>query len=228
MAMTLYEHWHATPPASFRQGVELLLQHCPDRVTKSILIQLQSAAFGGKAPDGYLKGKLCAALQNTEYLGPVREELQAGPAGTVTITTGTHLETEGVVLTTMPAPPAGVLTSELAKQLHKEQAHHHALMQAADTDEDRARHAREIMWRIIPALDAEYDRLRSGNLATSAAAPAQDATPTLRRLQSLRTRIARISNQLLPACTDTDRRVQLEAELKEKRAQAEAIQELLK
>ncbi len=140
------------------------------------------------------------------------------------------------------------MTSPLAKALHKEHGHLHALLVAATTDADRARYAREIMERIVPALDAEYDRLRSNPtadpspegrggafvpvLAGTDAGLGHSTLPRgegsavglLRKLASLRSRISTLRKRLSTE-TDAARRAKLEAELEAKTAEKERLEQ---
>jgi hypothetical protein len=212
--MNLYEYWAAMPGHTFRSGVELLLQYLTkEACTRQMLVRLQSAAFGTKSPDGYLTGKLHQALRSIPY------HYDADAATTETVAADAD-DTQ---------PVSNTLTSPRARALHKEHSHYHALMVAAQTDQDRAYYSKHIMQRIIAALDAEYDRLRAGGLPDDAPAtiaePAAKAPVTdFQRLHSLRTRVSRIRNKLLPEATG-DRLQELQQELADKLAVIAAIEQ---
>lgn len=92
-------------------------------------------------------------------------------------------------------------------------------------------HAGKIMREILPALDAEYDRLRAGKPEQWQQGPILDDTDNtlhqVKRLASLRTRIARLKNHLIPEARDMKRRAQLEKQLEENIAEKNRIEKLL-
>jgi hypothetical protein len=210
--MTLNDIWLNQHGGDFATGVELLKKHNPTAVTSRILQRFQEVSFTGATPNGYERGKLAGALQKTA--APVNGIDLKKP---IRITPPEPSEQEEVRTTVKPAS-----TTEAAKRLHKEHAHVHAQMVMSQTDTDRADHARKIMETIVPSLDEEYDKLREGT--TEAAPPKQDATKTLRQLQSVRTRIARLRNVLIPKEQDKKRLAQLEKELAEKIIQKEKLE----
>src|SRR5690606_3420966 len=63
MSDTLYHLWQCDHAGDFAAGVRLLVAHCPGAVTSKILSKLQHLAATGRAPDGYMRGKLEAALR---------------------------------------------------------------------------------------------------------------------------------------------------------------------
>ena len=111
-------------------------------------------------------------------------------------------------------------------------------MVAADTVEDRAEHAREIMERIIPTLDAYYDRQRNGTpeaesdpataynfkYQVNGMASVVEINPT-RKLHSIRTRISKLK-KLIPDAPTLARKTQLEAELEDKLAEENRLSQL--
>lgn len=130
------------------------------------------------------------------------------------------------------------LTSDTAKALHKRQSHLHALLTAATTDAERARISKEIMEDIAPALDVEYDRLRalkSGAVTEPPPAAEPASAPSLtkgnaadfKKLQSVRSRISRLKNELIPAAKDAKRKTKLEKELSDKIQERERLEKML-
>lgn len=227
--MTLLQHWEASG-ADFAEGVKLLSRHGGrQHLTAQAYQRLQRIALFQDNVDAYNLGKLRYALSQI----PAPNELpdQATPQP-VTITTSADPDPVGIsvaVAYPQSAPPA--VTSELAKHLHKKHAHHHAMMVAATTNEERATHAAEIL-SLNRLLDAEYDRLRQGPSATDALTdmppPRAEQTTlrTMRKLASLRTRVSRLKNKLIPKASGK-RLADLEKELQQKQAEIQAIESTL-
>ena len=126
---------------------------------------------------------------------------------------------------------SAVAATDRTRALHKLHSHHHALMVAATTDEERGEHARKIMREILPELDAEYDRIRAGATAEPPQktvemeqGPILNTMQMMKRLASVCTRIARLKNHLIPKAPDKKRRAQLEKELTEKTAEKERLE----
>lgn len=175
-----------------------------------ILMRLQARAISGAEPDEYELGKLENALKETEF----------PKLHTIEITTGTQ-EQDPVIAEVTPT----TITSAAAKSLHKLHGHVHAQMTMATTNEERADLARQIMVEIVPKLDAEYDRLRGNDKEETpdTADQQSDTTPLFRKLQSLRARISRLKNEIIPAATGA-RLAKYQQELEEKTAKKEAIE----
>lgn len=214
----LLQIWEYHYASDFASGVRLLVEHDGGKyLTKQAFQRLQMLAVSGGPVDGYNLGKLMGALAKVtmhEVVNLVQNP--SAPSIEDALTMYSEKDNE-------EAPDAAKkLTSPRAIALHKEQSHHHALMVAADTDKERGEHATEIL-RISGELDDEYDRLR-GDTPRDMPPPrkAAKATEGLRRLQSLRTRIARLSNQLIPAASG-ERKADLEKELELKQAEAQRL-----
>lgn len=100
------------------------------------------------------------------------------------------------------ATPVEVLTlKERGKNLLKQQSRLHALLGAAETDEERYKIARELMEEVIPLIDSVYNSVRDWE--KTGIAPPDDRENIIRstvekmqRLESLRTRSARVKKWL--------------------------------
>jgi len=215
----LLHYFERHTDGSFRTAVRLMREHAPGAVTARLLGRLDSIALSGSEPGEYEWGKVRHTLRQVDHVPapPAPRPKQDPP----------------------PAPPVGptdsgaVGTTPEARRLHKMHAHYHALLHSATTDSERADHAHVIMSDIIPRLDAIYDSLRA-NATTELTA--QDFDPiaipggalggvdALRRLQSLRTRVSRLRNQLIPQSPTVERRAELEKELELKRAEIARIE----
>ena len=221
---SLLKIWEFHYNSDFAAGVRLLANHDGERhLTKLTFQRLQVLAVSGSTPDAYNLGKLTGALAKIEN------------GDTVTFTTGTHEQPAKVVFVAPSAkmPDASSpITSAKAKALHKEQAHHHALMVAADSDNERGEHAGEIL-RISKDLDTEYDRLRAQlnpgieeELEPAPSPKPEQSAADLRRLNSLRSRSAHIRNKLLPKASGK-RLADLEKELEKKAAEIQRLENQL-
>ncbi len=219
--MTLLKIWEYHYDSDFAKGVQLLIDHEGQKYLTALAFQrLQVLAISGKPVDPYNLGKLTGALQKITL------------EDTVTLETGTEPKPGKKVWMAPVIESASTetpVTSPLAKRLHKEQAHHHALMGTAATDKERGEHAGEIL-RISGELDAEYDRLRAeGNPVSeeeAGPAPAAKREPIanqVRRLHSLRTRIAKLKNHLIPKAS-AKRLADLEKELEKKQAEVKTLE----
>lgn len=202
----------------FAAGYHILAKQGADLVTKNILVRMRTVVAMEETPDRYLVGKLAYALDR------LPENADAAPA--------TPAKKTPPIADAVPDAPATVGTSPRAKALHKQHAHTHALLVTAETDEQRAEHATAIMENIVPALDAEYDRLRAAGDTPQpeeeiAVAPilTDDSAAQLRKLQSIRTRISTIRKHL--ATAQGKRRADLEKELALKTAEKARLEELL-
>jgi hypothetical protein len=214
--MNLYEIWQEAGGA-FVRGLELLKKHCPNAVTPQIMTKLEMAQLSGAEPGPYLRGKISDALKKS----------QLKPDAAVVV----DLDAEGEFIaavkfsSTQEVPLKTVTTSNKAKDLHKRHGHLHATMATAQTDAARGAIAREIMEEVVPALDDEYDRLRGGDVEGSEAPPATAGSDSiLRKLNSIRTRIARLRNKLIPAEKNDAKLAKLNAELAAKIAEKEALE----
>lgn len=209
--MTLHDIWQERHHSDFATGVQLLRQHNPGAVTKSIMLRLLQVVTAGQKPTDYELGKLSNALGKTA----IPDDATPPVSTTITIAPG---QTGAVRETITFKPEQPRFTSLKAKAMHKEHAHEHAQLVTAADDTQRAGHAAKIMEDIIPALDNEYDRLRAGDadddIPTDMPPPPSGAA-MLRELHSIRTRIARIK-KLLKAPNDAARRAELETELETK------------
>lgn len=246
---TLLDTWKKDHASDFAAGVRLLIAHKPDAVTKNILSRFQKLIATGIKPNKYEVGKLYDAL--LKISNPVGMPSASAPATNTPSSTPQEAapapaaEQQSAPPVSLPVPPLPsdsdpVLTSALAKSLHKEHAHIHALMVSATTDADRARYAKDIIERIIPALDREYDRLRATASGTEPAAQEENEMNTtpgpilnstdmanFKRLQSVRSRISRLKNELIPQADDAKRKAKLEKELAEKLAEKEKLEAAL-
>lgn len=241
---TLLHIWQTHYHSDFAAGVRLLTEHNPGAVTRAILARLQTLAATGDYVGRYEQGKLEYALHNTSIEAPPAPPGRGGdapapgvPGVASTTTAATSVITEA--MSTTPHPPnggaGGGLTSDLARTLHKEHAHVHALMVAATTDEERLKYACDIMLRIMPALDAEYDRLRAE--ASPNVRPAETADdeaigrPILnntdarafKKLQSVRSRISTLRKKIA-AEKDPGKKAKWEHELEAKIAERERLE----
>lgn len=215
---TLYDHWQRATPGTFQDGVQLLLQHCPGAATPILLGRFIRAAGRGGYVSEYDSAKLAGILR--AHPAPDAGHTPAR----IPLVRRRIKQPEGQRQD--PAPDADqpdndkpVKPSARAIALHKEHSHHHALLVAATTDAQRAEHAAAIMQRIIPALDAEYDRTRIG--ATTDEPPRRGVAGSadlLRRLQVVRVRLSKLK-KLIPAAPNLERRRQLETEQAEKEAE---------
>ncbi len=127
---------------------------------------------------------------------------------------------------------APIVSSPLAKSLHKRHDHVHALLTAAKTDEERAKYAKEIMEDIVPALDAEYDRLRAGVQAEPVAVHPGSIPGTIlstgdartfKKLQSVRSRISTLKGKIKTE-KNPDRKAKLQQELEDKTTEKERLE----
>jgi len=234
---TLHDIWQHHYDSDFAAGVRLLVEHNPGSVTSNILRRLQELAFTpGSYVGEYEKGKLRNALQGTVVDTPTPAIPPTG--GEFVETTATEKAPGTRAIAVMPPLHSGDgkgLTSELAVALHKEHSHVHALLVSATTDEQRAEYSRDIMERIIPALDAEYDRLRaeSKREMTPNDAMPNDESPApiltagdaraFKKLQSVRSRISTLRKKI-PQEKDPKRKLKLEQELEEKLAEKERLE----
>jgi len=220
--MTLYDTWKKTSDGSFQSAVHLIVMHCPTAVTSNQLARLLKTAARGGWVGEYEWGKVEAALRST----PAGQTPPPAPPlngrGDVEYT---------VEDSTRPSPLGEGPGVGLNRRLHKRHSHHHAFLISATTDAERAEHARTIMLDIIPALDAEYDRLRS----TPPPSPLGEGkgvglnapgVEEIRRLQTLRVRLSNLK-KLIPAAPTIERRQQLETEQAEKQAEAARLEALL-
>lgn len=209
---TLYDIWDG----NFAAGVALLARHGGSpAITRLAWERLQTIAATGGHVDAYNSGKLETALRSVISQSPAEKE---GPVPDIEVATSIT-ETSAVAAT------------DRTRALHKLHSHHHALMVAATTDEERGEHARKIMREILPELDAEYDRIRAGATAEPPPktvereqGPVLNTMQMMKRLASVRTRIARLKNHLIPEAPDKKRRAQLEKELTEKTAEKERLE----
>lgn len=217
---TLLKIWEYHYASDFAAGVRLLVEHDGGKyLTKQAFQRLQMMAVSGAPADGYNLGKLTAALAKVSMYEVVNLVQNPSPPSIEdTLTKYSQKDNDGDE--TSVAPPK--LRSDLAIALHKEQSHYHSLMVAATSDKERGEHAGEIL-RISGELDDEYDRLR-GDKPRDMPSPRKAAKSAdgLRRLQSLRSRIARLINQLIPQASGP-RKAELEKELEMKKAEAQRL-----
>lgn len=232
---SLYDVWLTTSPdQDFSAGVQLITQYAPGAVTAKILSRLRSIALSGAEPGEYELGKLDAALRDTPAPPVIRIASEApvlpmfgNPAWLASVV---HIASDAPALTTIRMAKnqtgAGDWRQgiEVAKPLHKAHSHHHALMVSATSDEQRADHARKIMEDILPKIDRIYDGARAGEAVEENTDKEPPVGNPLRRLQSLRTRVSRLRNQLIPGASNSTRRAALEAELKQKLVEIEALE----
>lgn len=227
--MTLLQHWEASGQ-DFTEGVRLLIQHGGrQHLTAQAFQRLQRIAEFAQVVGINIVFKQGYALSQIPAPNELPDQETPQP---VTITTSADPDPVGIsVAVAYPQSAPTAVTSDLAKHLHKQHAHHHALMVAATTNEDRAEHAAEIL-SLNRRLDAEYDRLRKGesatDLPTDMPPPRAEETTlrTLRKLASLRTRVSRLKKKLIPAANGK-RRADLEKELQQKQAEIQAIESTL-
>lgn len=218
--MTLYDIWLRDSPGDFAAGVRLLAQHDGAKhLTRTTWARLQTLAATGDYVGTYNQGKLEGALQKVDIAPDAVPQPALSPPPPVVAPE-----------VPPPAPHPSPLTSDKAIALHKEHAHVHALMVAATTDEERAEHARDIKERIVPALDAEYDRLRAAQ-----SNPTPDPSPekeggrstktasSFKKLQSLRSRISTLRKKI-PLEKDPKRKAKLEQELSDKITERERLE----
>jgi hypothetical protein len=219
---SLLKIWEFHYNSDFAAGVRLLANHDGERLlTKLTFQRLQVLAVSGSAPDAYNLGKLTGALAKIEIGENYFPEPIEQPVKKV------------FVAPSVQVPDASSpITSAKAKALHKEQAHHHALMVAADNDNERGEHAGEIL-RISKDLDTEYDRLRAQlnpgieeELEPAPSPKPEQSAADLRRLNSLRSRSAHIRNKLLPKASGK-RLADLEKELEKKAAEIQRLENQL-
>ena len=231
MSETLYDTWMRDHAGDFAAGVALLARHGGSpALTRLAWERLQIIAGTGGSADAYNLGKLESALRSLTSLTPGPSPVERGavaPDATV-----------NVAAPLSPGEGPGVRPNDRTRALHKLHSHHHALLVAAATDDERATHAHAIMREILPALDAEYDRLRA-NLTPDPSPVERGAVESplstgegsgvrqIKRLASLRTRIARLKNHLIPGADDKKRRATLEKELAEKTAEKEVLEKEL-
>lgn len=229
--MTLLKIWEYQYNSDFAAGVKLLIDHDGKKLlTAQTFERLQRLSIFGGAVDAYNLGKLTVALRKITIK-------DSEPAGQVTEESKVDLDEN--FWTKRPAldpdlaakfkeeynlkPPE----TERARKLHKEQSHYHALLVAATTDKERGEHAGKIL-SIATELDAEYDRIRA---TETGAEPPSDMPPplapqsvdTLRRLNSLRTRISQLKRNLIPKAIG-ERLATLEKELEKKLAEAQRLE----
>ena len=227
--MTLHDIWQRDHAGDFAAGVALLVQHNPNAVAKAILARLQTLAATGAYVGNYEQGKLAYALQGSLASAQTPDARQGDAMR----------KTKDQSLKTAHEPPPPTqpdpkLTSEKAIALHKEHAHVHALMVAAATDDERAKYARDIMQRIIPALDAEYDRLRAAQSGAPIQVDNTGLAPILttstaadyKKLQSVRSRISTLKGKIKKE-TDPKKKAKWERELETKIAERERLEEKL-
>lgn len=224
---TLLHIWQTRYHSDFAAGVRLLTEHNPGAVTRSILARLQTLAATGDYVGRYEQGKLEYALHNTRL--DADESAFSEKTGKAEAPRAVPTP-EQVQQQHDPA----TLTSDRAKGLHKEHAHVHALMVAATTDEERGRYAADIMQRIIPALDAEYDRLRAeasakasptGTDGDAPIAPILNATDAraFKKLQSVRSRISTLRKKIAEE-KDRDKKAKWQRELEKKEVERDRLQ----
>lgn len=207
---TLLDYFQRHTDGSFAAAVRIVREHAARCITPRMMQRLEYIVLYHEAAGEYEWGKVLGAME------------------------GAQAPALGAVEQTPPPPPrrGGAVGGVEVRRLHKQHSHYHALLVSATTDAERAEYARKIMVEIIPALDAYYDAVRGG----TAAAEAQDFDPIpvaggavggidlIRRLQSLRTRVSKITRHLLPAAGTRARRADLEKELELKRAEIARIE----
>lgn len=211
---TLLNIWHNHHAADFAAGVRLLAEHGGEKyITRLTWQRLQALAYGGGYVDRYHIGKLENALQ----------QVQVEPS---------DWNRPPLMQAAAPRPnPSNPNTTDRAKALHKEHAHAHALLVTAETDAARAEKAREIMEKIIPSLDAEYDRLRAGDSPDPEAETVEIGRPilntadaaTLEKLLSVRSRISTLRSKVKKE-KDPAKKAKWEAELDKKIAERDRLQ----
>lgn len=229
MPTNLLDIWTKKHPGGdYAAGVRLLQAAGWGGLTRNIQAALLTAMVSGQWTD-YLKGKLKAGLVKCKGEGEALEKITEAHPNEAPPPTFPH------DLTPLPAPPpegrgadGGKLTSAKAVKLHKEHSHLHALLIAAKTDRERGTIARKIMEEIIPALDREYDRLRAGisdtdDRAEIHPAPGMNELALIRRQNSLRARVSKLRNQLIPTAPNLARKQELEKELAAKLDELDGI-----
>lgn len=222
MQRTLYDIWESGG-YGFERGVNLLVKHAPKALTSKALQTLRLLAASGEAPSDYYLEKMRYALEQSP--APETFDLKPYTEPRPTATQGGF--TTSITFTKSAFHPTGAIEIRVpeAKDLHKQHSHYHALMVTAETDQERGEYARTIMEQVIPELDRLYDAARARNAGEPVEEPPAPATTSdFRRLQSLRTRVARLRNQLIPAASGA-RRAQLEQELTEKLKLIKALSE---
>lgn len=234
--MKAYNYYKKKLKEDFAAGVKLLQAHNPGLVTKGIMQKLLLAVISGDVTP-YLLGKLTDALRKFDIdaeaeaakIPGLDNDIDQVPAADTSIE---GEEKEGEVGTERDvAPSSGALLyrevpigntplHQLAKTLHKEHSHYHALLVTAETDEARAELAAKIM-AITSRLDTVYADLREGKTSTPdliAAAAANDGkngADALRKLQSLRSRVSQL-RKMVEAPKYAAKKEAYELELKEK------------
>lgn len=224
---TLYDAWQQDCGGEFAAGVRLLVEAGAPGITDGALARLMQLARRRGYVTDYDKGKLTGALKK------IRLQNQPGPASQPVNEmqppeTKSHRRDPE-----LPASPQKPAPAPKAIALHKLHSHHHAIMVAAKTDEERAEHARKIMQEILPALDRYYDRQRSGapldepESAAPAESPGANEADLIRRQAVLRVRISKLTRHLIPSAPTLARKQQLESELAAKRQELLGIEDLL-
>lgn len=245
--MTLLNIWQYHYACNFAAGVKLLTDHDGwKHLTKQTALRLKTLAASGDPVDKYNLGKLELALnkvpltlelKETPDLHQLLAEVKTGRVEpkirTITFKHFSESEDLADFITGTDQEPSNnkpAVTSAAAKELHKEHAHFHALMVSATTDAERALHAEKVL-DVSVQLDHEYDRIR-GKAPSDPEAETKDAPERqtedgqLRRLQSLRSRCARIKNKLIPKASGP-RLAALEKELEIKQADIRRIEDNL-
>lgn len=200
--MTLYEQWQDAGGTVLAAEALLSASGLPLHPSRQVAEGLRGARRG---PTRWHLGKL------NDWMHRASTELQqaelAETAAVATDDAPPAPDQPTVALTAeqndlLSAPPASefvVLLRARAKALHKEQAHQHALLTQATDDEARATLARDIMERIVPALDVLYDRIRAlqGGAPDPHPDPATAGTENLTRaLQAARSRLSRLKQKI--------------------------------
>lgn len=233
--MNAHDYFQDILQGDFAAGVHLLKKHNPGLVTKQIMQKLLMAVLSGD-PTNYLLGKLADALRkfdidaemeeadapdwgNGLYILPAEnEDSQDEPEAE-----GDEAERTAALPHYREVPKGNTPLHQLAKTLHKEHSHYHALLVSAETDEARAELAAKIM-AITSRLDTVYADLREGKTSTPdliAAAAANDGkngADALRKLQSLRSRVSQL-RKMVGAPKYAAKKEAYELELKEKLAE---------
>lgn len=224
----LFDIWQDKHPGDYAAGVRLLQSAGWGGLTRSIQSDLLSAMLTGQWTS-YIKGKVEAGLKKCK--GGAVDAFAADSAPRFSPATATLTPPQ-----TPPTMETGAderkLTSPLAVKLHKEHSHLHALMVAAKNDRERGRLAKEIMEKILPALDREYDRLRAGASPDADTITNSDETPRtpvemIKRQNSLRARTSRLRNHLIPNAPSLARKQELQAELEAKETELNNLTALL-
>lgn len=234
--MTLLNIWQYHYAEDFAAGVKLLVDHDGLKyLTKQTATRLKMLAASGGSVDAYNRGKLESALNKVLIVDSIEITTSKDPSygPPIWLTPGNPAFAafkafNEAIDEHVESNPPNTLTSPLAKELHKEHAHFHALMVSADTDAERALQAEKVL-EINRQLDAEYDRLRAGNQPdipeSSKAARSDGKTEAdqLRQLHSLRTRVSKLKNKLIPKANGP-RLAELEKELEIKLADIKRIE----